>query len=75
MIKLLASDVDGTIVYNDNKISPKNIEAIEKLNKTDVIFTICTGKTYPIIKGMCSKFNASYGIFGNRKSNYKFKNW
>ena len=65
MIKLLASDVDGTIVYNDNKISQKNIEAIEKLNKTDVIFTICTGKTYLLMKELCKKINATYGIFGN----------
>ena len=65
MIKLLASDVDGTIVYNDNKISPKNIEAIEKLNKTDIIFTICTGKTYLLMKELCKKINATYGIFGN----------
>lgn len=65
MIKLLASDIDGTIVYKDNKISSKNIEAIEKLNKTDIIFTICTGKTYLLMKELCKKINAKYGIFGN----------
>ena len=65
MIKLLASDIDGTIIDKDNKISPYNIEAIKKLNTTNVEFTLCTGKTYFMIKDFCKQVNASYGIFGN----------
>ena len=29
MIKLLASDIDGTIIDKDNKIAPSNMEAIK----------------------------------------------
>ena len=65
MIKLLASDIDGTIVYKDNMISHRNIETIEKLNKTNIIFVISTGKTYLLMKELCKKINADYGIFGN----------
>ena len=65
MIKLLASDIDGTIIDKDNKISPYNIEAIKKLNTTNVEFTLCTEKTYFMIKDFCKQVNASYGIFGN----------
>lgn len=65
MIKLVASDLDGTIIGSDNTIFENNLKAINDINKKNIDFVICTGKTYPIIKGMCDKFNASYGIFGN----------
>lgn len=65
MIKLVASDLDGTIIGRDNSIFENNLKAINDINNKKIDFVICTGKTYPIIKGMCSKFNASYGIFGN----------
>ena len=65
MIKLVASDLDGTIIDKNNSIYEENFKAINDLNNNNIDFVICTGKTYPIIKGMCSKFNASYGIFGN----------
>ena len=65
MIKLVASDLDGTIISKNNTIVESNLKAINDLNNKNIDFVICTGKTYPIIKGLCSKFNASYGIFGN----------
>lgn len=65
MIKLVASDLDGTIIDKNNSIYENNFKAIEDINNKKINFVICTGKTYPIIKGICSKFNASYGIFGN----------
>ena len=65
MIKLLASDIDGTIIDNDNQISPYNLEAIRKLNNKNVNFTLCTGKTYFMVKDFCKQMNAGYGIFGN----------
>ena len=65
MIKLVASDLDGTIIGRDHTIFENNLKAINDINNKNIDFVICTGKTYPIIKGMCSKFNASYGIFGN----------
>ncbi len=65
MIKLLASDIDGTIIDNDNQISSYNIEAIKKLNAKDINFTLCTGKTYFMVKDFCKQMNAGYGIFGN----------
>ena len=64
MIKLIASDLDGTIIYN-NKISSYDLEAINKLNNTNVDFAICTGKTYSMTKKLCEKLKAAYGVFGN----------
>ena len=65
MIKLVASDLDGTIIDKNNYIYENNFKAIEYLNNNNMNFVICTGKTYPITKKICSKINASYGIFGN----------
>ena len=65
MIKLVASDLDGTIIDKNNYIYENNFHAINDLNNHKMDFVICTGKTYPITKKICSKINASYGIFGN----------
>lgn len=66
MIKLVASDLDGTIIDKNNYIYENNFKAIDDLNnKHDMNFVICTGKTYPLTRKICSKVNASYGIFGN----------
>lgn len=65
MIKLLASDIDGTIIDKDNRIATYNIEAIRKLNSKNINFTLCTGKTYFMIKDFCKQINANYGVFGN----------
>lgn len=65
MIKLVASDLDGTIIDKNNKINEENFKAINKINSNGIDFVICTGKTYPIVKDICNEFNANYGIFGN----------
>lgn len=68
MIKLVASDLDGTIIDKHNDIYKDNFKAISDINKSNIPFVICTGKTYSIYKGLCSSFDASYGIFGNGTS-------
>lgn len=65
MIHLVASDIDGTIIGENNTISQDNIEAINNINKSNIDFTVCTGKPYSMMKGFCKNVNASYGIFGN----------
>lgn len=65
MIKLIASDIDGTIVGMDNAVCVDNLKAMEDISKSEVNFAVFTGKTYPIIKQECTQFNAEYGIFGN----------
>ena len=64
-IKLVASDLDGTIIDKNHKISEKNLKAISKIKKHKLPFVICTGKSYAVSKEMCKKFNAAFGIFGN----------
>ncbi len=64
-VKLIASDLDGTIIDKHNQISSKNIEAVNKIHKDNINFVVCTGKAYSVSKKICDQFNASYGIFGN----------
>ena len=65
MIKLIASDLDGTIIDNPLSISEDNLKAIDSLQKNNIPFVICTGKTYAISKDMCNNLHANFGIFGN----------
>lgn len=65
MIKLIASDLDGTIIDNNNQISSYDLKAIEKLNQTNLNFAVCTGKTYSMTKKLCEELKATYGVFGN----------
>ncbi len=64
-IKLVASDLDGTLIDHNNSIPSRNLDAIDSLYNKNINFAICTGKTYSITKDICKKCNASYGIFGN----------
>ena len=72
-IKLVASDLDGTIIDKNNNISKKNFKAIEKMRQNNIEFTICTGKSYSVSKKICEQFNASYGVFGNGTQIIDFK--
>lgn len=64
-IKLVASDLDGTIIDRNNFIAEENFKAIDKLHSKGIDFVVCTGKSYSVSKTICSKFKAHYGIFGN----------
>ena len=65
MIKLIASDLDGTIIDSKHVIPEDNLKAIKNLKKANIPFVVCTGKTYSISKDICKSLNASFGIFGN----------
>ena len=46
MIKLIASDMDGTLVSNNHDISRNNVNAIKKAQDKGVEFIITTGRSY-----------------------------
>ena len=52
MIKLIASDLDGTIIDYNNQVANDNMTAINKLHDTSINFAICTGKTYSMTKNI-----------------------
>lgn len=65
MIKLIASDLDGTMFEKGNVIPETNLKAINDINNSNIHFTICTGKTYSLFKNICQDIGTGYGIFGN----------
>ena len=63
MIRLVASDIDGTIIGENNQITSQNLKAIQDMRQSHIDFTICTGKPYSMVKNFCENLHASYGIF------------
>ena len=72
-IKLVASDLDGTISSENNNISDLNFDAINLMKKKNIDLAICTGKSYSVSKNLCQKCNATYGIFNNGSQIYNLK--
>ena len=43
-IKLVVSDIDGTLLNRDRRITLSNLEAVRKAREQNILFTICTGR-------------------------------
>ena len=46
MIKLIATDMDGTLLNNNNEIHHDFIDVFEKLQEKDIIFAAASGRQY-----------------------------
>ena len=46
MIRLIASDMDGTLLNNEHKIPVKNIELIKYAQNNNIEFVVATGRAY-----------------------------
>lgn len=57
MIKLIASDMDGTLLNTQHKISKENLEAIRKAEAAGLIFAIATGRAYEDVKPILDECN------------------
>ena len=44
--KLIATDLDGTLLNHESKLSKENIEAIRALAEKGVCLSVATGRTY-----------------------------
>ena len=64
-IKLIATDLDGTMLATDNSIPQSHLKAIHDIKEMNIPLVVCTGKSYAISKDICEKCDAQYGIFGN----------
>lgn len=65
MFRLIASDLDGTMFKQQDSIPQDNLKAIDDLQKKQIPFVVCTGKTYSVSKDICQDLHANFGIFGN----------
>lgn len=57
MIKLIASDMDGTLLNNNHDIDKETVEAIRKAEEAGIIFAISTGREYESVKPILDKHN------------------
>ncbi len=46
MIRLVASDMDGTLLQDNGRISEKTAQTIKALQESGVRFVVCTGRGY-----------------------------
>lgn len=65
MKKILFSDIDGTIIDENQPISKKDQEAIVRLRKTGHLFAFCTGRNYQETKGIAHLFEYDYMVLNN----------
>lgn len=57
MIKLIASDMDGTLLNSNHTIDKESIEAIKKAEERGIIFVIATGREYSGVKYLLDEKN------------------
>ena len=63
MIRIIASDMDGTLLNNKHDIDEETVEAIRKAEEAGIIFAISTGREYDSVKGIsmpCLKRHRKY---------------
>lgn len=60
MIRLVASDLDGTLLKSDGTISPQNIETIQALNQKGIVFTAASGRNYTGVHALFAGKKVSY---------------
>lgn len=47
MIKVIASDMDGTLLGDDHRIAPETLAAVQEACAAGLRFMICTGRNFP----------------------------
>lgn len=76
MIKLIASDMDGTLLNEHGKLNEELFPIIHRLKDKDILFVVASGRQYYSLKNKFSKLehdipyvaeNGSYVIYKNKE--------
>ncbi|MCM1181202.1 MAG: Cof-type HAD-IIB family hydrolase [Clostridium sp.] len=62
MIKLIVSDMDGTLFNSNQEITPFNLAAIKQANRNGVRFMIATGRSMQTIEPTLQKYDLECGL-------------
>lgn len=62
MIRLVASDLDGTLLDSYRRITEENREAIDQLQKNDIEFIINTGRDYQNVLDIAAEADLKCGM-------------
>ena len=57
MIKLIASDMDGTLLNEKHKIDKETVAAIRKAEEAGIVFAISTGREYETVESLLKENN------------------
>lgn len=70
--KILAIDMDGTTVDDNNKVSPENIKAFKAADENGVLLVPVTGRTYfEIPEEVLNESSIKYTVYSNGAGIYK----
>lgn len=79
MIRLLAIDMDGTLLNSHKEIPHENIDAIQAAIRQGVSVVLCTGRPYVGVKAYYNQLQLpeepSYAILNNGASTYQTLDW
>lgn len=64
-IKLIAIDIGGTLICDNNEISVTNIETLKKVKEKGIKIALITARMYSSTKYISNIINADYGVYGN----------
>ena len=59
MIKLIASDLDGTLVNDQKEFAPDFFDILKELTKLDIKFCVASGRSTYALKKVFSKYTLS----------------
>lgn len=64
-ISLIALDIGGTLLSDDNTISKKNIDSIKKAKNQGIKIALATAREYSSTKYISNLIECDYGVFSN----------
>lgn len=67
-IKLVAVDIGGSLIDDNNKIPLRNIETLKSLKELGIKISLITARMFSSTKYISYSINADYGVFGNGNS-------
>lgn len=73
-MKLIATDLDGTLLNSNHEISKENIDALKLAQEKGIEIVIATGRTYADAKAICGRADICAHIISNNGSLAHSKN-
>ena len=64
-IKLIAVDIGGSLITNNNTITNKNIETLKEMKNIGIKIVLITARMYSSTRYISNVIEADYGVFGN----------
>jgi HAD superfamily hydrolase (TIGR01484 family) len=64
-IKLIVTDIGGTLLADNNTVSEENKQAFKYAKEKGVLIALATARMYSSTKFIANAIDADYGIYGN----------